>query len=62
MKKIAILLNSPIQNDNRVVKIIRLRFNDEKINKIEHSKWLEKDIEVIINNKDKSSEIDTFLM
>lgn len=62
MKKIAILLNSPVQNDNRVVKIIRLRFNDEKINKIEHSKWLEKDIEVIIKNKDKSSEIDIFLM
>jgi virginiamycin A acetyltransferase len=51
----AIVTNSP-------AKIIRFRFNDEKINKIEHSKWLEKDIEVIIKNKDKSSEIDTFLM
>jgi virginiamycin A acetyltransferase len=43
-------------------KINRFRFNDKKINKIEHSKWLEKDIEVITKNKDESSNIDTLLM
>jgi acetyltransferase-like isoleucine patch superfamily enzyme len=42
-------------------KIIRFRFDEEKIDKIEHSKWWEKDIEIILKNKDKSSDIDTFL-
>jgi virginiamycin A acetyltransferase len=42
-------------------KVIRFRFDDDKIDKIEQSKWWEKDIEIILKSKDKSANVDTFL-